>query len=819
MDKKRWHTINTILDEILLLSPDQRIHFLESNFADQPVLLNDLLGLLEVEDESEAFWDQHITFSDQLLVDLSTTLHKRFTRQHQLPFTIDKFKAEELLGAGGMGMVYKARRIDGQFEQQVALKLLSPHLFTPAFNDQFMLERQILANLQHPYIARLYDGGLSPYGTPYLIMELIDGIPITDYITIHNPSTETRIRLLQKVCEAVHHAHLNRIIHCDLKPSNILIDESGNPHVLDFGIAMLTLESQRGVMDEESIRPLSLLYASPEQISNTRVDFSTDIYNLGLITYQVFSSRHLFDLSGMTRMEAVQKIARQEFSPEVFDRCNPELEAIIRKAIQQNPAERYSSAKELSDDLERFLNNEPLNARGHSFGYILNRFVARNKAITLILTCVVFLLSFLLVYHIYSLNKERDQALIAAEKARITSSFMSGIFKNADYSSDEALPVTSEKFLSDGVDYIRKELGQYPDVQARLLETVARIKHNLGDLKEAQSLYLEVLDLRKHLSEDDPDKILLASCHHNLGVIYRDLGLYDESIKQLNAALNMKHAKAYTDTLSVAKTMNELAWSWYIAGELNKAESLSETVQELYETMNLEYSTEYSDVLQTRAWVFFSKGNLEKADSLFRYNLELRKTLFHQDAPFADRKRIAQTLHSLGWVLYSKGALKEASEFTSEAVELRTLLFGRHHAETAWSLNNLGLIEQARGNLETAFNHIQEAYAIRSDVLGPSHPQTLQSLSNMAIIFYRRGNYPSAIHTFKEVHAQNLTMYKAPHQQLVTDLSNIGAALLAANRPVEGQQYLRKALEMGKKIYPEDHPVMVRLYSRIKSAK
>ncbi|MCP9291416.1 serine/threonine-protein kinase [Gracilimonas sediminicola] len=729
MDEQRWHTINQILDTALGLQEKTRNEYVRETCGTDTNLADQILSLLSELPESDVFWEAEKKLSETLLRDYSQNVLNKELSETLLPFKIGKYEATELIGRGGMGTVYKARRIDGEFERIAAIKVVNEFFLSDSTMERFRRERQILARLNHPNIAVLFDGGVLEDGRPYLIMELIEGTSITEYSVEHHLPLSERIELLKKLCLTVHYAHQNLIVHRDLKPSNILVNEMGELKVLDFGIARLLKEN---IYEENAHRVLSLQYASPEQIQNKKITTASDIYNLGLLGWELICNEKPLNFSGISRNEAEEIILNKP--PNTLSQTIPsDLQAILQKAIQKKPEDRYSSALEFHQDLEDFQQKRPVKAVPGNYRYKTRRFVTRNLKFVVAAVVFVLSLSTLLFYHIQTVSHERDKALEEAEKARITSAFMSGVFENADYTRDDESAITSNQFLDDGVEYIHRDLGHYPDVQAQLLETVARVHQNLGNLDKAEELYLEVKDIRESLPSDHPDKYLLASCYHNLGDFYRDKGDYSKSEYYYIQALEEKQNNPDTEIASLGNTMEGLGWIWFIQGKTTKADSIILSAKSGYEAAEMNETMLYSNILQNLSWIYFSQGSRHTADSLFRVTLDLREQLYNQDAPNATRKAIAQTLHSLGWATFVQGNLDEAADFTQRAIEIRDEVLGRNHFETAWSINNLGLIERARNNRSRAEQLLQEAYTIRKEVLGESHPHTIQSLNNLKL--------------------------------------------------------------------------------------
>ncbi len=286
------------------------------------------------------------------------------------------WELESVIGAGGMGVVYRARRADGQYEMTAAVKLVSQSMGVPGFLQRFLSERQIMAALSHPNIARLLDGGVTGDGIPYLAMEYIEGLPIHEHCRANKLSLVERAGLFRQLCDGVHYAHQHLVIHRDIKPANVLVDSSGKPKLLDFGVAKV-LESGGRSTAPTALHAMTLNYASPEQVAGKPLTTASDVYSLGLLLHELLADRRAIDVSGLAPGEAVRVIS--ETPPVISASLPPDLQAVIEKALAKDASLRYSGPRELSDDLQRYLDGLPVSARPPSFTYLFSRFVARHR--------------------------------------------------------------------------------------------------------------------------------------------------------------------------------------------------------------------------------------------------------------------------------------------------------------------------------------------------------------------------------------------------------------------------------------------------------
>jgi serine/threonine protein kinase len=367
--------IEAIFNEALEIAPEARPALVAERCGDDANLLSEIQSLLRASDAEE-----HLTASRRGKVEIvGEPLPER---RRVGPYEIDR-----LVGRGGMGAVYLAHRADGQFDQQVAIKLIDLPLATDFFRERFRQERQILAGLQHPYIARLLDGGVTAEGDLYLAMEYVDGTPIHRYCNAHRISVSQRLSLFVKVCEAVQFAHQNLVVHRDLKPDNILVAEDGTPRLLDFGTAKLTspnLEMQEGDLTRQGFQSYTPQYASPEQVIGNPITTASDTYSLGVLLYLLLSGSLPYEIKELNTAELMRVICnepprRPTTSPDSNERLDPDLEAILQKALRKEPLERYRTAEQLAADIQDFLAGRPVDARKGSFRYRASKFIGRNR--------------------------------------------------------------------------------------------------------------------------------------------------------------------------------------------------------------------------------------------------------------------------------------------------------------------------------------------------------------------------------------------------------------------------------------------------------
>jgi hypothetical protein len=418
MNTERWHRIEELFDHALELPESQRNRFLDEECVGDPELLHELRVLLASLPAADASLRRAIVAGVETLVEHGITAH--------VGRRIGRYRLIQLLGEGGMGAVYLAQRDDAQFNQRVAIKILSHAVGSPEAIARFRDERQILAGLEHPSIVRLFDGGSSDDNLPYLVMEHIEGMAITRYADQHELSVRARVELIRRVCAALQYAHQNLVVHRDIKPSNILVDADGEAKILDFGIAKLLAPAASFTREARTRTGAAMFtpeYASPEQARGDAVSTATDVYSLGAVLYELMTGMSPHRTTG-SALEILRIIC--EVDPPRPSVVAPggrrrelvgDLDNIVQKALHKEPALRYASMEQLSEDLGRWLDGLPIMARISTFGYRARKFVHRNKGVVVATTLVAATLVAATVVSLRQARRADDQAARAESEA------------------------------------------------------------------------------------------------------------------------------------------------------------------------------------------------------------------------------------------------------------------------------------------------------------------------------------------------------------------------------------------------------------------
>ena len=581
MDDQLWGRVDRMFNEALLLPREKHEDFLSERCRGHPELGKIIREMLNADTEQVHFLEAPVA---RIGGEPSATLAQGQRLGH--------YRIQRLLGKGGMGMVYLAARDDGAFRRLVAIKLLRPGLVTGELVRRFRLERQILARLDHPHIARMYEGGVTTGGLPYFIMEYVEGDPIDRYCDRHRLGPRARIVLFQKVCAVIQFAHQNLIIHRDLKPENILVTAQGIPKLLDFGIAKL-IENPGGPTTETSLRPMTPGYASPEQFRGDPITTASDIYALGFLLYELLAGIQPYRTKGQGLAQLLRTVCEQiPVKPSagvlehgrgraLIDRGYGETEAkklarfltgdldnIVLKALEKEPRRRYASAQQFSQDLENFLGGYSVIAHQSSFFYRASKFVVRNRlavsagALALLLflafTAALFVEQRRTVGERVLAEQQRDLARREGDRSRRVTEFMVDLFNVSD-PTQAAEEMTARAILDRATGQIESDLKLDKGLRADLLSTMGRVYTNMALYDKAQPLLDEAIQvLRDH---PGGDRLQLAKTLLPQGAVYLAFDRFEDADRRLQEALGVflqNHGEAHPD---VAKALLLLAES------------------------------------------------------------------------------------------------------------------------------------------------------------------------------------------------------------------------------------------------------------------
>ena len=769
LDHHRWLRASPHLDRVLDLPEEQREAGLALLRAESPEVAADVEFLLE----------EHRELSTAGFLTSSAAVPPELTFAG---LTIGGYTLVSLIGQGGMGSVWLARRSDGRYDGKAAVKLLNAALIGRVGEERFKREGTILARLTHPHIARLIDAGVSMAGLPYLVLEHIDGRHIDRYCDDQRLGIEARIRLFLDILSAVAQAHANLIVHRDLKPSNVLVTSDGQVKLLDFGIAKL-LEDETGAtsstLTRDGMAGLTPRYAAPEQVNGEGITTATDVYALGVLLYELLCGRHPvaapndapaelvraivetepLRLSAAARAASLPRLAEsraaaRDTTPERLSRALAgDLETIVAKALKKRPDERYGSVAELAADLQRFLNHQPIAARPDAVGYRAARFVQRHRRSVTAVAVAGALVSGLVGFYTVQLSNERDRARIEAAKASKVSELLVGLLGGADpHRTPDAEP-TVRGILDTGAAKIRKELAGEPALQAEMFTMMGRTYERLGLYDKARPLEEEALQLARQAH--GPEHVLVAQSLNNLGVLLRMQGHFAESQPLIEQSLAMRRRLLGSEHADVAITLVELA-----------------------------------RVLKDR-------GRSAESEPHIREALAIRQKVFGDN-----HRETATSKNELALLLWDRGDLDGAEPLFRQNLETTRALLGAAHASTAVGMANLALVLNAKGDRATAEQLFRDAMEIQRRAVGEAHPSYANAMHNLASVLYDQGRYEEALALNEEALRIVRPVMRPDHPRRMNYTVAVARAQIVLGRPAEAEPSLREVLEMRQRLYP-----------------
>ena len=725
------------------------------------------------------------------------------------------------LGEGGMGEVWLAEQRE-PVRRAVAVKIIKAGMDTKEVTARFESERQALALMDHPAIARIYGGGRTPEGRPYFLMELVDGEAIDAHCDRHRLPLVDRLELLIEVCEGVQHAHQKAVIHRDLKPTNILVSSvsgKAQPKVIDFGIAKAIGQrlSQRTLLTEFGAVIGTPEYMSPEQAdsSGEDVDTRTDVYSLGVVLYQLvtgvlpLSSRELRAGSEVELRRRLREVEPprpstrlSEAGPEVAGarRSDPEalrrqvrgdLDAITLKALEKHRSARYGTVAELAEDLRRHLRNEPVVARAPSTPYRIRKYLRRHALAVGVASSLVLLLSAFAVttaLQARRVARERDRANAEAAAAERVTAFLTSMFQVSDPSEARGNTITAREVLDRAAAEVRTALPQQPELQARMMATLAEVYTGLGLYRQAHSLAETALETRRRVLGPAAPETLESVL--GLAGILREEGRAPEAEALLRPALDTVDRSLGPESLLALRMRNVLGRILTSEGKLAESDTL---IRGTLATMERVLAPGDTLVWRQRN----SLSNNLVAQLRYDEAVELNRDLVAAaGASFGpDSPDTLQSLSNLAGTLAMVGRREEALPLQRELVERERKVFGPEHARTLVGLFNLSLTLRWMKQLEEAEAIARNVLEVRRRVLGSEHPETLLSLERVALISKDRGRLSEAEQLERDVLATRSRLLGPDHPSTAVARYNVACILALAGKRTAALQAIRDALD------------------------
>jgi serine/threonine protein kinase/Tfp pilus assembly protein PilF len=753
----------------------------------------------------------------------------------------EKYKLIEELGKGGMGIVYKAEQIK-PVKRGVALKVIKLGMDTSQVVARFEAERQALAVMDHPYIAKVFDGGATETGRPYFVMEFVRGMPFTEYCDKHKLSTSERLKLFMPLCQAVQHAHQKGVIHRDLKPSNILVvvqEDKPIPKIIDFGIAKATEHSltERTLFTEQGQLIGTPEYMSPEQaeMSGLDVDTRTDIYSLGVILYELLVGVLPFDPKSLREagFGEIQRIIRETEPPKASTRLSSlgdtqtsiaehrktdpnslkrelkgDLDWITVKAMAKDRTQRYASASELAADIEKYLRHEPVTAVRPSAKYRIKKYIRKHKVGVAAAVLVIIAIMVGITGTTIGLLKAKRAEKIAVEEAeraskeaettKQVSDFLVDLFEVSDPSEARGNSITAREVLDKGVTKVEEELKDQPEIQATLIATMGNVYQNLGLYDQATPLLENALTIRRHFYGEE--HLAVCTSMNDLANLYIDKADFDAAELLLRDAIEI-HRKTKGDQEEYGDLLSNLAGLSLERGDFDAAESLFREELAIRRKLKGDDDPSVASVLHNLGGVCNERGDYKGAEALFRESLELRLDLLGTDHP-----ETASSMAMLAQILQHYGEYEKAEQLFRDALAIRRKLYGNEHPHTALNINNLGTLFSEMGDYDTAESFYRESLEIQRKVFGNKHPYVAISLNNLATCMQKKGVYGKAEKALRECLSIFREALGNEHPNVAHVMNNLAVVLTKMKKYTEAEHLFTEALAMRRTIFGDGSP-------------
>jgi eukaryotic-like serine/threonine-protein kinase len=747
---------------------------------------------------------------------------------------IGPYRVLRTLGVGGMGEVFLAERADAEFEQQVAIKVVFGGTVARAVQSRLRIERQILAQLDHPNIAHLLDGGSLNDGAAYLVMEYVDGVPIDVYCDSNRLDIAARLRLFQTICGAVHYAHQNLIVHRDLKPSNILVTAAGDPKLLDFGIAKLLDERQAGhhtvAMTHSDIRIMTPDHASPEQVRGQPITTSSDVYVLGVLLYKLLAGSGPFFIASMRLAEIERAICEKDpplpssavitddstAAREIADARSThpkrlrrslrgDLDNIVLMAMRKEPERRYASAQQMASDIQRHLHGMPVIARRDTMPYRTAKFVKRHWLPVSAGAIVFFLiLAFAATTYVQSLRIAAERDRVAeqrerAERERVraeeVSSFLVNLFKLSDPEENRGNQVTARELLDSGAKRLQSELKDQPETKAALLSTVGAVYDSLGQYQDALPILNQSLQLQPQAHDKSRINTLLELAQARIGA--GDLsGAEAPSQEALHLAQNNFGAVS----LESGRALWALGMLRFQQGRHGEAKELYIRSLDILKTSGAQQA-DISAVLDDLATVYTRQHEWALAKQTYERSLEIDRRVLGDDHP-----RLADRLNNLAIVAQNMGDLPQAENLYREAIRRYKRVYGERHPETAAGQGNLGLLLQREGRLSEAEPLLRSALNTQLQLYGSDNYNVAYARVSLAMLLHDQGNLPEAETAFRQALAVYDKSLPADHQYRAAALMHFARLLVDRGNSQEALLLGEQSLEIWNATSPASSP-------------
>lgn len=803
MDSALWERLQEVFFAAADLDPDTRSGFLDKACAGENELRSEVERCLRSLDSGNDL------LTDAIHSEAAAALASSGPGPDD---RVGPYRLIRQLGRGGMGSVYLAERDDPDFRQRVAIKLIRPDASaSPDLLRRFRAERQILGGLDHPNIARLLAGGVTQSGVPYLAMELVEGVPIDEYCRTRSLSLTERIHLFRAVCSAVEYAHQHLVVHRDIKPSNILVTADGTPKLLDFGIAKLLKPSdiaQTIALTGPAERLMTIEYASPEQVRGAPVTTATDVYALGIVLYELLASASPFDVRKLDFLEAQRAIcetappppSRIAPNPAQARRLKGDLDSIVLMALRKEPAGRYSSVEQFSEDLRHYLEGFPVLAGKGTKRYRALKFLRRHRLVVgLSAAAAVLIVGFGIGMAVLAAHVTRERDAVRVERARASqiSQFLISLFSSSDPFLNQGGQITAKDLLDNGSKRIEADLQAQPKVRADLLETIGDAYKHLGLTAEAESSFRE--QARAAAQAFGPESLEAARALRHLGDAERERGRMADAEADLRHALTIQQRHLKPDDLEFSHTLNNLALVLQSRGNVAESEPLLRRAVQI----SRRYPSELPDTLIMEgnlASVLSDRGNYAEAEPMFREVLARRIKMLGPNHP-----QVALSSMRLAFFLDRKGAWTEAEALDREALRSYRAIYDDSNQQVLMATSNLGLVLQKTGRLAEAAGYLRKSVDTATRAQNPTADVGMWS-ANLAGLLAEQLEFAEAAQMFQRALDISRTRLGPGSMREARILAQRGTMLAFLGKTAAATADFEQALAIRQARLGADHP-------------
>jgi serine/threonine protein kinase/tetratricopeptide (TPR) repeat protein len=745
---------------------------------------------------------------------------------------IGHYKLLQQIGEGGCGVVFMAEQ-EEPIRRRVALKIIKPGMDTKSVIARFEAERQVLALMDHPNVAKIFDAGATESGRPYFVMELVRGIKITEYCDQHSLTTQERLKLLVQVCQAVQHAHQKGVIHRDIKPSNILVTETEQgdplPVVIDFGIAKATTNQQ--LTDKTLFTALEMLigtpaYMSPEQAALTSVDVDTrtDIYSLGVLLYELLTGSTPFDTGELLKagLDEIRRVIREQEPvrpstrlsklteadltsvaqfrhsepPALIRAVHGDLDWIVMKALEKDRTRRYPTANGLALDIQRFLTNETVSARPPSKLYKFRKAVLRNKLLFTGIGIIAGLLVVSLIVVSAALAKERRSRLeaeAASVKSREATKFLeamlNGVGPSVARGRDTAM---LREILDETAERVGKAMTNQPEVEAELRNIIASLYGEIGNAPKGEEMARRALAIRREKS--GADGLEAAESLNLLGMLLMVQHKLPEAERAHGEALAIRKRRLGVENPGTATSLDALAEVYRDQRRLSEAEAMAREGLRIRKKLFGSEHLNVADSLRNLCMIQGYGDQWAEAEKTARDVLEIRRKLLGDD-----NLSVASALADRAWALNALEKFEEAQSLETETLLIRRRLLGDAHPEVTRNLNALGQLLGKRGDLQSADAMLKAVLAIQRKLLGDDNAATLETFSSLAKVLQREGKRPEAESLWREALAIWGKRGENDNPERLFALRGLGDSLESQGKWSEAEAVWRESLMLWRK--------------------